>query len=96
MFLGCSGTTSLGGKWLFFISFRCDGVLGPLARGAPAPSYGAKRSQPSPGESAGRLWVWMGLSTPIYLFCLPSMLILPTRASRAKRQRDANCVHKQC
>ena len=29
MFLGCSGTTSLGGKWLFFISLRCDGVLGP-------------------------------------------------------------------
>ena len=29
---------SLGGKWLFFISLRCDGVLGPHARGAPAAS----------------------------------------------------------
>ena len=38
MFLGYSGTTSLGGKWLFFISLRCDGVLGPHARGAPAAS----------------------------------------------------------
>ena len=29
MFLGCSGTTSLGGKWLFLFLFCCDGVLGP-------------------------------------------------------------------
>ena len=66
------GTTSLGGKLVFFISLRCDGVLGPHARGAPAPSHGAKRSQPSPGESAGRIWVRMGLSTPITLGCLHS------------------------
>ena len=70
MFLGCSGTTWLGGKLVFFISFRCDGVLGPHARGAPAPSYGANRSQPSAGESAGRIWVRMGLSTPITSGCL--------------------------
>ena len=69
MFLGCSGTTWWGGKLVFFY-LCCDGVLGLHARGAPAPSYGAKRCQPSPGESAGCIWVRMGLSTPITLGCL--------------------------
>ena len=62
MFLGCSGTTSLGGKWVFFISCRFDGVLGPRARGA-----GCKlRCETVPTESGRVCWPPMGVDGPLY------------------------------
>ena len=58
---GCSGTTSLGGKLVFFISFRCDGVLGPRARGA-----GCKlRCQTAPTESGRACWPHITRDVPL-------------------------------
>ena len=52
----------MGGKWLFFISFRCDGVLGPRARGA-----GCKlRCETVPTESGRACWPHMGTDGPVY------------------------------
>ena len=62
MFLGCSGTTSLGGELGFFISFRCDGVLGPRARGA-----GCKlRCETVPTESGRVCWSHLGTDGLVY------------------------------
>ena len=52
----------MGGKWLFFISLRCDGVLGPRARGA-----GCKlRCETVPTESWRACWSHMGTDGPVY------------------------------
>ena len=65
MFLGCSGTTSLGGKWLFFISFCCDGVLAPRARGA-----GCKlRCETIPTESGRGCWLHIARDGPLTRLC---------------------------